>query len=427
MEGYWMRGTVLIIGTLDTKAKELRYLQTKLEDEGAQTLLMDVSCKSQTVEDFSNISCETVAMAGGEEFRAVAGLDKISAVQLMIKGATKVTTGLCDEGKIQGVIGLGGANGAEIACAVMRDLPVGFPKVMMTCVASGNTRPYVGAKDIIMVNSIGDISLNRITKRIIVNAARAIAHMAKGTLFHEDIVRPQICISTFGTTLPCVERAKELLENEGYEVIELHASGAGGIALEELVSSGEISGVLDITTSELVDDLVDGMYTAGPYRLEAAGRMGIPQVISLGALDFGNFGGKETIPPRFRDRSFFFYTPSITLMRTSVGESRILGERIAMKANRAVGPTAIMVPLRGFSALDRQGGKKMVAIDGRVTGEWHDETANRALIDSIKAHLDSSRVFLMEMDAHINDPPFADAAVQLLVRMMGEKARQLSC
>ena len=220
-----------------------------------------------------------------------------------------MTKGLWDEGKIQGVIGLGGANGAEIACAVMRALPVGFPKVMVTCVASGNTRPYVGAKDIIMVNSIGDISLNRITKKIIVNAARAIAHMAKGTPFHEDVVRPQICISTFGTTLPCVERAKELLENKGYEVIELHASGTGGIALEELVSSGEISGVLDITTSELVDDLVEGVYSAGPHRLEAAGRMGIPQVISLGALDFGNFGGKETIPPAVQRSQLLFLHP----------------------------------------------------------------------------------------------------------------------
>jgi uncharacterized protein (UPF0261 family) len=418
-----MRGTVLIIGTLDTKAKDLRYLQSKLEAEGAQTLLMDVSCKSQPIEDFSGISCRTVAMAGGSEFRAVAGLDKISAVQIMIKGATKITNGIFDEGKIQGVIGLGGANGAEIACAVMRTLPVGFPKVMVTCVASGNTRPYVGAKDIIMVNSIGDISLNRITRKIITNAARAVAHMAKGEPFHEEVSGPQICISTFGTTLPCVERAKELLEKEGYEVIELHASGAGGIALEELVGSGEISGVLDITTSELVDDLVDGMYSAGPQRLEAAGRMGIPQVISLGALDFGNFGGKETIPARYRERSFFFYTPSITLMRTSVEESRILGERIAMKANKATGPTAIIVPLRGFSALDREGGKKMVAIDGRARGEWHDQAANQALIDSIKANLDSSKVFLMEVDAHINDPPFAEAAVELLVRMMGEKTR----
>jgi uncharacterized protein (UPF0261 family) len=418
-----MRGTVLIIGTLDTKAKDLRYLQSKLEAEGAQTLLMDVSCKSQPIEDFSGISCRTVAMTGGSEFRAVAGLDKISAVQIMIKGATKITNGIFDEGKIQGVIGLGGANGAEIACAVMRTLPVGFPKVMVTCVASGNTRPYVGAKDIIMVNSIGDISLNRITRKIITNAARAVAHMAKGEPFHEEVSGPQICISTFGTTLPCVERAKGLLEKEGYEVIELHASGAGGIALEELVGSGEISGVLDITTSELVDDLVDGMYSAGPQRLEAAGRMGIPQVISLGALDFGNFGGKETIPARYRERSFFFYTPSITLMRTSVEESRILGERIAMKANKATGPTAIIVPLRGFSALDREGGKKMVAIDGRARGEWHDQAANQALIDSIKANLDSSKVFLMEVDAHINDPPFAEAAVELLVRMMGEKTR----
>ena len=417
-----MKGTVvLIVGTLDTKAKDLLYLQSGVRAEGAQTLLMDVSCRFQLQEASPGISCEAVAAAGGSTFQAVAGLDKLSAVQIMIQGATKVTQTLHEEGRIQGVIGLGGANGAEIACAVMRTLPVGFPKIMVTCVASGDTRPYVGAKDIMMVNSIGDISLNRITKKIMLNAATAIAHMAKGSPFHEDVSRPQICLSTFGTTLPCVERAKELLEDHGYEVIELHASGTGGMALEELVSSGGINGVLDITTSELVDDLVEGMYSAGPQRLEAAGRMGIPQVISLGALDFGNFGGKETIPPKFRDRSFFFYTSSITLMRTSVEESRILGERIAMKANKAKGPTAILVPLRGFSALDRPGGKKRVSVDGKVRGDWHDPAANRALIDALKENLDSSRVRLIEMDAHINDAPFAEAAVQLLLGMMGEK------
>jgi uncharacterized protein (UPF0261 family) len=416
-----MGNTVLIIGTLDTKGRELGYLKNQIQAEGVQTLLMDVSCKSRQLTNLGDISCETIAMTAGKGFEEIALLDKSSAVQVMTAGAAELVKGFFDQAKIQGVIGLGGANGAEIACTAMRTLPVGFPKLMVTCVASGNTRPYVGAKDIFMANSIGDISLNRITKRIITNAARAVAHMAMGAPFYEEVTKPQICISTFGTTLPCVERAKDLLEKEGYEVIELHASGAGGMALEELVLSGEISGVLDMTTSELVDDLVDGMYSAGPRRLEAASKMGVPQVISLGALDFGNFGPKETIPPRYKDRSFFFYTPSITLMRTNSEESRILGERVAQKANRSTGPVAIIIPLEGFSSLDREGGKEMVTVDGKITGEWHDEEANRALIDSIKSHLNLSKVTLIEMDAHINNPDFADAAVQLLLRMMGDR------
>jgi uncharacterized protein (UPF0261 family) len=419
-----MEKTVLIMGTLDTKAKELGYLQDRIREEGVHALLMDLSCKSGSPENSADIACEMVAVSGGRAFEEVAGLDKGPAVEAMTSGAAKLVKGLFDQGKIHGVIGLGGANGAELACAVMRMLPIGFPKLMLTCVASGNTRPYVGTKDIIMANSIGDISLNRITKRVITNAARAVSHMAKAEPFHEEVVKPQICISTFGTTLPCVERAKDLLERDGYEVIELHASGTGGMALEELVLSGEISGVLDITTSELVDDLVDGIYSAGPRRLEAAAEMGVPQVISLGALDFGNFGPKETIPPKYRDRSFFLYAPSISLMRTNEEESRILGERIAHKANISTGPTAVILPLKGFSALDRPGGKQRVSLNGKVAGDWHDETANRALIDSIRSHLDLSRVTLKEVDAHINDPDFADAAVQLLLLMMAEKSKQ---
>ena len=191
-----------------------------------------------------------------------------------------------------------------------------------------------------------------------------------------------------------------------------------GMALEELVMTGEISGVLDITTSELVDELVGGMYSAGPHRIEAAGSVGIPQVISLGALDFGNFGVKETVPEKYKNRNFFFYTPSITLMRTDVKENRILGRTIAEKANRSTGPAAIIIPLKGFSVLDRPGGPKMTTIDGSASGDWHDEMANSALIESIKDHLDTSKVKLVEVDAHINDREFAETAVELLSGMI---------
>ena len=413
-----MAKTILLIGTLDTKAKELDYLRKRIEEQGVQTLLMDVSCKAAPAESVSDISCNMVAKESGRDFDEIARRDKISAVNLMTEGAIKIAKGMFDERRFHAVIGLGGANGTEMTCAVMRTLPIGVPKLMVTCVASGNVRPYVGTKDIMMYNSIGDISLNRITKRVIHNAARAIAHMASQEFFEDEEVKPQICMSTFGTTLPCVERAKGLLEEKGFEVIELHASGTGGMALEELVRSGEISAVLDITTSELVDDLVDGMYSAGPHRLEAASAMGIPQVVSLGALDFGNFGAKETIPQRYRDRNFFFYTPSITLMRTNVEENQILGKQMAEKLNVSVGPAAIIVPQKGFSALDRAGGKKMTRIDGRISGDWHDDKVNSALIESLKTHLDASKVRLVEVDAHINDPEFAEAAVQLLVDLM---------
>ena len=228
-------------------------------------------------------------------------------------------------------------------------------------------------------------------------------------------------MSTFGTTLGCVDRAKALLEEKGFEVIELHASGSGGMALEELVKEGEASAVLDITTSEIVDDLVGGMYSAGPHRLEAAAEMGIPQVVSFGALDFGNFGAKETIPREFQDRNFFFYAPSITLMRTNTEESRVLGKRIAEKLNRSKAPAAVIIPLKGFSAVDRAGGKRKTRIDGSDAGEWYDEEANGALIETVRKYLDVSKVKLVEVDAHINDPEFADAAVALLMELIERK------
>jgi uncharacterized protein (UPF0261 family) len=416
-----MANTILIIGTLDTKAKELKYLQQKIEAEGVQSLLMDVSSKMPSTEFPSHISCETVAKESGKNFEAISRLDKNSAVNRMTDGAVRIGKRMAAEKKIQGVIGLGGANCAEIACTVMRALPIGFPKLMVTCVASGNVRPYVGTKDIMMANSIGDISLNRITRSVINNAARAIAHMAPADSIIEAELKPQVCVSTFGVTQPSVERARILLEKRGFEAIELHASGTGGMALEELVASGEISGVLDITTSEMVDDIVGGMYSAGPHRLEAAGSMGVPQVISLGALDFGNFGPKETVPQKYKDRNFFFYTPSITLMRTNCEENKILGKKIAEKANACTGPATIMVPQKGFSALDRAGGKTMTRIDGSSSGPWHDEAVNSALIESIKRHLDFSKVKFVEMDAHINDPEFAETAVRLLCEMMKKR------
>ncbi|MBW2065511.1 MAG: Tm-1-like ATP-binding domain-containing protein [Deltaproteobacteria bacterium] len=417
-EGGSMSSTVLIIGTLDTKARELNYLKGRVEATGAQALLMDVSCRSKPIQGKPDISCEEVALEGGESFQHIATLDKNSAVQIMARGAASIAGMMVAEEKINGVIGLGGANGAEIACAAMRSLPVGFPKIMVTCVASGNVRPYVGTKDIIMANSIGDISLNSITKSVIHNAAAAIAAMASAEPFREQEKKDQICISSFGTTLRCVEKAKDLLEKKGFEVVELHASGAGGVALEELVRSGQVSGALDITTSELVDDLVGGMYSAGPNRLEAAAAMGVPQVVSVGALDFANFGSRDSIPQKYHDREFYFYTPSITLMRTNVEENQVLGERIAKKLNRSAGPCAIIIPRKGFSALDVAGGKKKTDIEGKITGEWHDQEANSALIDSLKANVDASKVKLVEIDAHINDPEFAGVAVDLLTELM---------
>jgi uncharacterized protein (UPF0261 family) len=410
---------VLVIGTLDTKEKEIIYLRKRIEAQGLRVLFMDVSCRTQKLGTPVEIPGETVAREEGKTFGEISQLDKISAVRAISAAAAKKVLKMVAQEEFYGVIAMGGGNGTEIATYVMRQLPVGFPKIMVSCVASGNVRPYVGTKDIMMIYSIGDISLNRITKRIINNAVLALRGMVSETGETEEEEKPQICISTFAVTLPCVERARNLLHEKGFEVIELHASGSGGMALEELVRSGEISGVLDITASEVVNELLGGIYSAGPHRLEAAGATRVPQVISLGAYDFANFGSKETIPEKYKGRNFFFYTPSITLMRTNVEENHLFGKVIANKLNNSCGPTALLVPRNGFSALDRGGsGRHKMSLDGTIRGEWYDPEADLALIASLKRHLDLSRVLLQEVDFHINDPQFAEMAVELLCRLM---------
>jgi uncharacterized protein (UPF0261 family) len=410
---------VLVLGTFDTKEKEIFYLRKRIEAEGLCVLFMDVSCRTQKLGATVEISCEVVAGEEGKTFSEVSQLDKISAVRVMSAGAAKKVLKMVAQEEFYGMIAMGGGNGTEIATYVMRQLPVGFPKIMVSCVASGNVRPYVGTKDIVMIYSIGDISLNRITKRIINNAVLALRGMVSGKVETEEEEKPQVCISTFAVTLPCVERARNLLHEKGFEVIELHASGSGGMALEELVRSGEISGVLDITTSEVVNELLGGIYSAGPHRLEAAGAIGVPQVLSLGAYDFANFGPMETIPKKYKGQNFFFYTPSITLMRTNVEENHLFGKVIANKLNKSCGPTAILIPLKGFSALDRKGsGRYKMSMKGTMTGEWYDPEADLALIDSLKQHLDLSKLLLQEVDLHINDPQFAEIAVDLLGSLM---------
>ena len=416
---------VLVLGTFDTKEKEIIYLRKRIEAEGLRVLFMDVSCRTQKLGAPVEVSCEAVAGEEGKTFSEVSQLDKISAVRVMSAGAAKKVLKMVTQEEFYGMIAMGGGNGTEIATYVMRQLPVGFPKIMVSCVASGNVRPYVGTKDIVMIYSIGDISLNRITKRIINNAVLALRGMVSGKVETEEEEKPQVCISTFAVTLLCVERARNLLHEKGFEVIELHASGSGGMALEELVRSGEISGVLDITASEVVNELLGGIYSAGPHRLEAAGAIGVPQVISLGAYDFANFGPKETIPEKYKGRNFFFYTPSITLMRTNAEENNLFGKVIANKLNKSCGPTAILIPLKGFSALDRKGsGRYKMSMEGTMTGEWYDPDADLALTNSLKQHLDLSKVLLQEVDLHINDPQFAEIAVDLLGSLMQQVGKE---
>jgi uncharacterized protein (UPF0261 family) len=309
------------------------------------------------------------------------------------------------------VLGLGGSAGTAIGTAAMRALPFGVPKVMVSTLASGQVRQYVGVRDVMMLNSVVDISgLNRVSRTVLANAAHAMAGMVRNSQFairnpqSED--RPLITATMFGVTTPCVEAARKELEGGGYEVLVFHATGTGGMTMESFISDGMIRGVLDVTTTELADELVGGVLSAGPDRLTAAGRRGVPQVISVGALDMVNFGPPETVPEKFRGRRFYQHNPSVTLMRTTPEENDRLGQEIAQKASAAQGPTAVLVPLRGVSAIDREG------------QPFHWPEADAALFQSLRNWM-SPRVQLVEVDLHVNDPAFAAAMVRTLLGFLG--------
>jgi uncharacterized protein (UPF0261 family) len=323
----------------------------------------------------------------------------------MGRGAAEVVRRLHEEGRLDGILAVGGSGNSSIAAQAMRVLPVGVPKLIVSTLASGDTRPYVGATDVSMTYSVVDISgLNRISERILANAAGAIAGMAKVRV-EERLGKPLVGATMFGVTTPCVTRARERLEELGYEVLVFHATGTGGQSMEALARGGFLAGVLDITTTELADDLVGGVLSAGPDRLEAAGELGLPQVVSLGALDMVNFGPRETVPEQFEGRNLYVHNPTVTLMRTTPDECAELGRRIARKLSAAKGPAALFVPLRGVS---------MIATEG---GPFHDREADEALFGALRDNL-GENVELHELDLDVNDPAFAEAMADRLHGML---------
>jgi uncharacterized protein (UPF0261 family) len=300
------------------------------------------------------------------------------------------------------VMGAGGSGNTAIATAAMQALPVGVPKLMVSTMAAGDTRDYVGGVDVTLMASVTDVAgLNSISARILANAAAAMAGMVGAPPVELGEQRPLIGATMFGVTTPCVTRAREALEARGYEVLVFHATGTGGRAMEALVDAGFLAGVLDVTTTELCDDLVGGVLSAGPDRLEAAGRSGLPQVVSLGALDMVNFGARDTVPPQFEDRNLYVHNPSVTLMRTTAEECAELGRRIAAKLSAASGPVALFVPLGGVSLIDAPG------------QPFHDPDADAALFSELRAGL-GPNVELVEMECNVNDEAFADAMVEKL-------------
>ncbi|HVK13135.1 MAG TPA: Tm-1-like ATP-binding domain-containing protein [Gemmataceae bacterium] len=398
---------VVLIGTLDTKGGELMFVRDRLAEAGLTTWVIDAG-----VQDAPGLAADTpntdVFAAAGTSVAAVrAANDRGRAVTDAAAGVTKVVTRLHAEGKVDGVFGLGGSAGTAIGTAAMRALPYGVPKLMVSTMASGQVAHYVGVRDVCMVHSVTDLcGLNRFTRRILENAANAVAGMCSARpVAASGDDRPLITATMFGVTTPCVAAARTLVEAGGFEVLVFHATGTGGRTMEAMIDDGLIAGVLDVTTTELADELVGGVLTAGPDRLTAASLRGVPQVISLGALDMVNFGPPDTVPERFKGRRFYQHNPSVTLMRTTPEENDRLGKTIVEKACAARGPVALLVPLRGVSMIDKEGGPF-----------WWPE-ADRALFQSIRDTV-APPVKLIELDLHINDPAFAKAAAETLLAMM---------
>jgi uncharacterized protein (UPF0261 family) len=406
---------VAALVTLDTKTEEARFLCDALRRAGARPQLIDLSFRPHAVEG-AVVSARAVAEAGGSTWEALRDSERARAAEIVIAGGRRVLAELTASGTVAGVVGLGGANGTSVACAIMRSLPPLFPKVMVSAVAAtAAVQWYVAESDIVMVPSIGDVSLNRITRAVIDNAARAVVAMASGWMERAAAGAPRtplVAVSAFGGTAACVQRVEARLKAAGYEVMLFHASGPGGRALESLARRGELFGVVDVTTHELTDLLVGGVYSAGEERLTGAGAMGLPQVIVPGALDHANFWA-GMVPERFRSRQFFRYNPQNLLMRTNAEEFEALGKLMAERLNQARAPFIVLVPTGGFSEHTPRVARDL---EDRPAGPWRQPETDGVFVRSLRAHL--TRGELRELDLHINDPAFADACVNAFLELV---------
>jgi uncharacterized protein (UPF0261 family) len=400
--------TVVLVGTLDTKGAENEFVRDRLRAAGVDVLVVDTGVLEPPGFPPDITRQEVAAAAGADLDALVAARDRGAAITAMAEGAEVVIRRLYEEGRLDGALALGGTGGTSIATRAFRPLPLGVPKVVVSTAASGNTADYIRETDLVLMPSVTDIAgLNRISTRILANAAAAVAGMVTAAPLPAAATgRPMVAASMFGVTTPCITRARARLETLGYEVLVFHMTGTGGRTLESLAAQGLLAGVLDATTTELADELVGGIFSAGPDRLSAAGKAGIPQVVSVGALDMVNFGPMDTVPDQFKDRNLYVHNPITTLMRTTAAENTELGTRLARRLNAATGPTSLFLPLRGVSAID---------VDG---APFRDEAADRALFGAIHDRLDTQRVELVEMDTDINDDRFADAMADRLHQLI---------
>ena len=395
--------TIAILGTMDSKGEEHAFVAEQILKRGHQILVIDVGTLGEAKLKPDLTRDEVLATVGIKISDLLAKKDRGESVAAMSKAAPIILSRLQAEKKIDGVISLGGGGGTAIGTAAMRALPIGFPKVMVSTLASGNTAQYVGVKDIVMFPSIVDVAgLNRISREILTRAAGAICGMVESQP-QLSADKPIIVASMFGNTTDCVQGAKKILEQAGYEVLVFHATGIGGRTMESLIESGMVAGVLDITTTEWADEFVGGFLTAGPTRLEAAARQGIPAIVTPGCLDMVNFYGPESVPAKFAGRNFYQHNPQVTLMRTTPEECGQLGKILAEKINLSIGRVTVLIPLKAISIISAEGQK------------FHDPLADKSLFDNLKTNLRRD-IEVIQLDCKINDAIFAEKCAEVLLR-----------
>jgi uncharacterized protein (UPF0261 family) len=395
--------TIAVLGTLDSKGEEHAFVAGLIRARGHQVQLIDVGTGGPPTV-VPNFTREQVASFAGIDLAEIlTRKDRGECVVAMSQAAPVFLSKLATAHEIDGVISLGGGGGTAIATAAMRALPLGFPKLMVSTLAAGNTAHYLGTKDIVMMPSIADIAgLNRLSRIIFSRAAGAICGMVEAEI-QIDEARPLVVASMFGNTTACVTEAKRILEEAGYEVLVFAATGAGGRSMESLIESGLVAGVLDLTTTEWADELVGGVLNAGPERMDAAGKAGIPAVIAPGCLDMVNFGERDSVPAKFAGRNFYIHNPQVTLMRTTPEESAALGRILAEKVNRYEAPAVVMIPKRAISIISAAG------------QPFHDPAADEALFEAIHTH---AKVPVEDFEEEINSPAFARACAQKLLGLM---------
>jgi len=398
-----MAKTIALLGALDTKGAEYKFVKKCIERYGFNTFVIDVGVLGVPLIR-PDVSRQQVAKAGGGDIeQLIDKKDRGKAMAVMSHGSAAIVPKLYAEGKFDGIMALGGTGGTSVACSAMRTLPLGVPKVMVSTVAGTDVSGFVGVKDIVMIPSIVDVSgINKISREVFSRAVGAICGMV-GTEVSARKDKPLITASMFGNTTPAVNEAQKIFEDAGYEVLVFHCTGTGGRTMEGLIEAGMISGVLDITTTEWADELVGGVFSAGPTRLEAAARKGVPAIVVPGCVDMVNFNAPDTMPEKFKDRKFYQHNPNVTLMRTNVEENKSLGKIIAEKLNLSTGPVTVLLPLRGLSMIDSPGGPF-----------WWPE-ADEVLFDAIKQNLRSD-IPVIEMDCNINDTEFAHCCAKTLLK-----------